>query len=434
MVVLVTVLSLWGCSDASTSQGLGGETGRAQGTDGDAVSSRAEPSDVSKEDATGTPERPDTQEALVADATQLEDSEAGRGHDSASDAGEVIDDAPSEGDTFDAADSAPAPVDVSDAQGEIIEGPQDADVASEDATMEVDGAASADALLSADVDDAVEASDAAQDLPESDVTDAAPIEDTGDVVSAEDTSEVTGDVDDVAIDASEPDAEQAPPAPLYLLSINNTTHTLEKIDVETGVGTDLCELNTGTGYPSLTFSRDNVLFASRGGTALDVIDPCTCQITPVASYGGYSGVNGITSDQGLNLFGVASTQDEFITISTSLGVAQSVGPLGVDFGSAGATWSEEEQTVYAINASTDALYEVEPSTGFASLIAPLSMPFGTVGIEMHPSNGVLYACSSAATLLQIDTQTGEVTSIGQTGQEGPCTNLAAPWKVVPCLE
>ena len=246
-----------------------------------------------------------------------------------------------------------------------------------------------------------------------------------------DADEVSGAVD---ADAQAPDAELTPPEPLFLLSINNTTDTLEKIDVETGMGTDLCALDISQGYPSLTFSRDNVLFASRGGTALDVIDPCTCEVTPVASYGGYSGVNGITSDQGLNLFGVASTQDEFINISTSAGLAQSVGPLGVDFGSSGATWSEADQTVYAINASDDALYEVAPDTGVATMIAPLSLPFGTVGIEMHPANGVLYACSSAAILLQVDTLTGEVTEIGHTGQEGSCSNLAAPWKSVPCLQ
>ena len=297
--------------------------------------------------------------------------------------------------------------------------PEDADVASgiEDTGMLIDGVQ--------DTPGAQEVGDVALGEGSDGATDIGPDLETVDIEVAEEDTDALSDA---------PDGEPMPPKPLYLLSINNTTDTLEKIDVQTGMGTDLCELDIAIGYPSLTFSRDNVLFASRGGTALDVIDPCTCEVTPVASYGGYSGVNGITSDQGLNLFGVASTQDAFITISTSVGLAQSVGPLGVDFGSSGATWSEDDQTVYAINSSDDVLYEITPETGVATMIAPLSLPFGTVGIEMHPDNGVLYACSSDAILLEVDTMTGEVTEIGHTGQEGSCSNLAAPWKVVPCLE
>jgi hypothetical protein len=59
---------------------------------------------------------------------------------------------------------------------------------------------------------------------------------------------------------------------------------------------------------------------------------------------------------------------------------------------------------------------------------------GTVGIEMHPDNGVLYACSDPAHLLSIDLVTGEVTDIGDMGQNTACNNLAAPWAPVPCLD
>ncbi|MGB0591538.1 MAG: hypothetical protein ACPGU1_17830 [Myxococcota bacterium] len=306
------------------------------------------------------------------------------------------------------------------------------DTSTSGAPPQGDATSTLDAQSDPDVGDARGLSDVTEDATQpSDGMDTVGVDVVTDSAASPDALDTSaGDEED----ASVPDAEVSPPAPLCLLSINNTTHTLEKIDVETVAGTDVCQLNTLTGYPSLTFSRDNVRLASRGGIALDVIDPCTCQVTPVASYGGYSGVNGITSDQGLNLFGVASTEDEFITISTRVGVAQSAGRLGVNFGSTGATWSEDEQTVYAINAPTDSLYEIDPGTGAASLIAPLSQPFGTVGIEIHLDNGVLCACSSAAILLETDTLTGEVSPIGRTGQEGNCTNLATPWKVVPCLE
>ncbi len=249
-----------------------------------------------------------------------------------------------------------------------------------------------------------------------------------DVVDTGDATD-SGGVADVLVDVEEPVA-----GPLYLLSINNSTHTLEKIDVATGAGTDVCQLSTAYSYPSLTFSRDNVLFASRSGNTLDAIDPCTCQVSTIGPYNGFSGVNGITSDFGLNLFGVSHIQDQLITINTSTGSGTSVGPLGVDFGYTGATWSEDEQLVYAIDASSDALYVIAPDTGEASFVAPLSLPMGTVGIEMHPANGLLYACSDPSHLLQIDLVTGDVTDIGDMGQNTACNNLAAPWKTVECLE
>jgi hypothetical protein len=62
------------------------------------------------------------------------------------------------------------------------------------------------------------------------------------------------------------------------------------------------------------------------------------------------------------------------------------------------------------------------------------LPFFTVGIEMHPSNGIIYACTDYAMLLAVDPVTGLVTEIGQMDQALSCTNLAAPWLPIPCLD
>ena len=234
-----------------------------------------------------------------------------------------------------------------------------------------------------------------------------------------------------------PDAgpeEISPPPNLWLLSIDNSTKRLQKIDAATGKSTDICGYTSIYTYPSLTFSRDNGLYASRSGSGLDRIDPCTCEITPIGNYGGYSGVNGITSDFGLNLFGVAITQDVLIRISTSLGMGATVGDLGMNFGYTGATWSEQDELLYAIDATTDGLYTIDPMTGLATFVTGLDHPFGTVGIEMHPANGVIYACTDAAHLLSIDPNTGHVTDLGDMEQGSSCNNLAAPWLTVECLE
>lgn len=282
----------------------------------------------------------------------------------------------------------------------------------------------------------VETADVGSDLPPEDTAEALdadpdPIEEVlaEDTLEPEDTPEQDTEV------VEEPDVPEVvePPPPLWLLSIDNGTHMLQKVDVLTGATTDLCKLTTTFSYPSLTFNRNNVLYASRSGTFLDTIDPCTCEVEPVGTYGGFGGVNGITSDQTVNLFGVASNEDELISILGTKGIASTVGALGVNFGTGGAAWSDTLGALYAINGNDDSLYTVDTMTGVATLVTPLSKSFGTVGIELHPANDVIYACTSDAVLRSIDPVTGTVTEIGPMDQKSSCTNLAAPWKPIPCL-
>ena len=282
--------------------------------------------------------------------------------------------------------------------------------------------------------------DTATDVPEQ--PDSTPPGDTSDVVEPPDIVEMDTPLTDLGPGDTTSDGPD-PVKPLWLLSINNGAQTIQRVDVDTGIGTTLCKLNGGSGtvfqktsYPSLTFSRNKYLYASRMGSWLDVIDPCTCEVTSVGSYGGWSGVNGITSNHGNDLFGVSSTTDELIGIATSTGLATTVGTgLGVDFGTGGATWSDFGKTLYAINGTDNSLYKVHPVTGEASLVVELSMDFGTVGIELHPANGVIYACTTNAVLREVDPLTGVVTEKpNPIGQTGSCTNLAAPWLPVACVE
>ncbi|MCA9657751.1 MAG: hypothetical protein KC486_05365 [Myxococcales bacterium] len=244
------------------------------------------------------------------------------------------------------------------------------------------------------------------------------------------TDATTGDTTDGTTDGTTGGVE---PPPEWLLSINNSTRYLQKVDINTAQTTDLCKLPNNTSYPSLTFSRSNILFASAGGSALDIIDPCTCEVTKVGSYGGgISGVNGITSDQQVDLFGVSSGINATIAIDSNSGVAAVVGPLGYNWGTGGATWSDAIQKLYAINGSTDFLYTVDPGTGAATELVKMNYNFGTVGIELHPGNGVIYACSSAPDLFTVDPKNGNVKSVGKMAQTS-CTNLAAPYKPVACI-
>jgi hypothetical protein len=206
------------------------------------------------------------------------------------------------------------------------------------------------------------------------------------------------------------------------------------VNVETGAAADHCDLNTNNTYTSLTFSRQNGLYASRSSSFLDQIDPCTCDITPIGDYGIYTGVAGITSDQGNELYGVASTQDVVIAIDTQTGMGMQVGALGVNFQNQGATWSDGIDDLYGLNANLDQLFEISHQNGAANKIADLNLNFGTVGMELHPQNGVIYACTSDDTLYEVDPQNGDVDAIGAMGQGGACSNLAAPWFEVGCID
>lgn len=333
-----------------------------------------------------------------------------------------------------APDSNPGDPGDSSLQDSVSEPDSPGDTAADAIAGDTAADAIADAQVSADADAATTDAEAEVSLPEDT---APPLSDSVDGGSSSQDSVTTADIpppepDLVEPDAPEPDTAQ-PPTDLYLLSVDNSSHTLQKVDVTTGATTDVCQLNTTQTYPSLTFSRFNGLYGSRDGSQLDRIDPCTCAISPIGSYGAYSGIYGITADKSDNLFGVATVQDWLVSISTDTGVGTGLGALGYDFTTSGGTWSDADATLFAINGGTDGLYTVDPILGTATLLSTLDYDFGTVGIELHPGNGVIYACSSAGHLLSVDPN-GQVTDIGDMGQGGSCTNLAAPWLQVPCLD
>lgn len=235
------------------------------------------------------------------------------------------------------------------------------------------------------------------------------------------------------------------PKSQYLVSIDHMANpsVLLKIDVATGAGKTVCALPNDVdaiNFPSSTFSRSGVLFASNYQDArLDKIDPCTCQVTPVGPTG-FGGIPGITVNYGPGLYGIEVTLDILLDINTMTGKGTKLGDLGVDFETGGATWSDTlnngQGGLYAINGLTNSLYSLNAMTGAATLLAPISgVTFGSVGIEMHPANDVLYACTTDAILYKIDPMTGAATGIGTgMGHVSSCNNLAAPWMPVPCLD
>tara|TARA_B100000029_G_scaffold482153_1_gene531874 strand:- start:2156 stop:3271 length:1116 start_codon:yes stop_codon:yes gene_type:complete len=325
------------------------------------------------------------------------------------------------------------------------------DVASDSAS---DG--SSDASTDVSVDDGSNDDAQTEDVPQmpdtSDATSPADVEDaSSDTGGAlEDIASTEVETLDVVTDegAPEPDtsADTGPSEPLWLLSIEPVTNILQRVDVETGALTDLCTIDNNNQYPSLTFSREGILFASNNTLdQIDRIDPCTCEVTELPPHG-FGFIPGITSDYGTGLFAVENFDDVLLSMNGSTGQGVVIGEFGFDFGTGGATWSDESYAVFAIDGTSDSLYSIDPETGVATLQAQLQIDgfpvdFYTVGIELHPENGVLYACTGNtmfitgaddSSLYTVDPLTGEATFIGPLDQAGSCTNLAAPWVTVDC--
>ena len=304
---------------------------------------------------------------------------------------------------------------------------------------DVNGASDGYTFVGADVDAAGQA-DTDSTLTDSAISDSATSDDTPtlDGEGSPDTATSADgffDPPDTATSSGDSTVTGGTTAPPWLLSIDNASRTLRKVDIVTGKSAVVCTLPNKYAYPSLTFRRDNALMASRKGSALDLINPCTCEVTAIGTYGGgATSVNGITSDHAQGLYGISAGLQSLIAIDSTTGIATVIGPLGVKFGANGATWSDELKALYAINGADDTLYTVNPQTGAATFQAKLSQSFVSVGVERHPGNGKIYACSDDAALREVDPQTGMVTVIGPMGEAGGCTNLAAPWGPVACVD
>ena len=247
---------------------------------------------------------------------------------------------------------------------------------------------------------------------------------------------------DETVDAGSPEPAGNP----WLLSVNGTAKTLVKIDTVTGQTATVCSFSTiYAGYPSTTFGLNGTLYGWNGsGDTLDIIDPCTCEVTVVgvtqAADGTiYTNVPGITADghKVETLFGLSTDQDKLLELDVATGGAEEIGPLGVDFHYSGTTWSVELDGLYAINDYTDKLYVLNSHTGAATDIADLDLNFDKVGIEYHVGDQNLYTCtnanfSSLSKVYRVNVETG-TTSVVANLDYG-CNNLAAPWTPVACID
>jgi len=233
--------------------------------------------------------------------------------------------------------------------------------------------------------------------------------------------------------------EMGPVEGLWMVMIEDTSSPtrLYKIDLLDGHATLLCTMNTTDDFNTSTFGREGTLYAANAHSKnLEAIDPCTCARTVIGPTT-VEALPGITADQGLGLYGLESQIDKLMTLNTMTGKATAVGPLGLDWGTGGLTWSDDLKDTYAINGTDDKLYTIDHLTGKATALIQTNYNFGSVGVEWHPKVHEIYACSNPAELLHVAQKDGNVTVVGKMmleNQQAHCDNLAAPWVPVACVE
>lgn len=67
------------------------------------------------------------------------------------------------------------------------------------------------------------------------------------------------------------------------------------------------------------------------------------------------------------------------------------------------------------------------SAGLAEIIGPLGVDSGGVGVEFNPSTGELFSVRESIHLMKINMHTGAAVNVGTLGDGANTTNLAAPW-------
>lgn len=228
----------------------------------------------------------------------------------------------------------------------------------------------------------------------------------------------------------------------WLVTVDTNAYQVYAVDVQAGQSQVLCSLpNDGARYTSAAFGTDHrmmVTYKVDGSRDADIrlaeLDPCTCERRPIGRYVAQDAVAGLVFTNDGRLHGLRHGTDELVAIDPQTGTTTTVGPLGVDVHTNGASLSDVSGQLTVLDGRADRLYRVDTTTGQASLAASMSMDFGSVGLELEPTTGRLYACTDDAVLYEIDQTQGRASAVGTIDMPGNCGSLAAPTVPIACID
>jgi len=205
-----------------------------------------------------------------------------------------------------------------------------------------------------------------------------------------------------------------------------------RVDTGSGAAEEVCALPAASSFNSLALARDGTLYVHNATQSrIERVDPCDCGFQIVGPTSAGTLELALDADDGLLGLGLAF--DAFYEINPDTGLANAVGPLGLDFVGGTLTWSDSEPGPLALDDGTNQIYAIDLESGNAMLQATLSQVVTSPGMAYRPETDTVYVCDGDD-LYELDTGSGVLTEIGPMGLAGACTSLTAPIIAESCLE
>jgi hypothetical protein len=170
------------------------------------------------------------------------------------------------------------------------------------------------------------------------------------------------------------------------------------------------------------FKPDGTLYGmidtGSSGGQLATVNTLTGATTPIGSPTGISNLDAIAFTPTGTLYAASFATNSLYTVNPSTGVASLVGNLGFT-GVMDLAWDSRNSTMYAIESlgAGSALYSLNLSTGAGTFVTATPGDGCLMGLAIDSANRFLATdyCSNSSPLFQINTTTGALTNLGNTG-------------------
>jgi hypothetical protein len=221
-----------------------------------------------------------------------------------------------------------------------------------------------------------------------------------------------------------------------LVTIDNAASppALVVIDPSDASTTETCALGPSADYDAIVFTRDGDFLAHNlTGDRIELVDPCDCGFVVLGTTD--VGSLEMTVDAQDGLIGITLDLDAYISVDPATGLANLLGPLGVDLDAGAIAWSDATAQAHVLDATADQLYVLDTRTGALTNAVPVLTDLVLPAMDaLGPADAeILYVCDGT-TLYTIDPVTAALTTVGSLALTGACTTLGAPREAIACLE
>ncbi len=143
---------------------------------------------------------------------------------------------------------------------------------------------------------------------------------------------------------------------------------------------------------------------------LMTIDVCTGTTATIGATG-TSDIGGIGFGSSGSLYGLDTYNDALVQLSTTTGLATTIGALGFDIGANGLAYDCSTDTLWGADSATGNIFGLDLATGVATGFVSTGVSFSSVGLEFDHGTGMLLAATGSA-LYEVDPSSGATTFVG----------------------